>query len=86
MKYHMKATANKVWSGYNDTKAGAGCLDVFAAIKGTTTQTTNTGITASSLLTTGSDPINWGSVQWGSVQWGSVQWGSVQWGSDHQGP
>ncbi len=76
MKYHLKATSNKAWSGYNDTKAGAGCLDVFAAIKGTTTQTTNTGITASSLLTTGSDPINWGSVQWGSCS-GAVCSGAV---------
>jgi hypothetical protein len=81
VKYRLTATANKTWPGYNATKAGAGYLDIYAAVNGTTTQTANTGIAASNMLTTGSDPINWGSVQWGSVQWGSVQWGSVQWGS-----
>jgi serine protease AprX len=81
VKYRLTATANKTWPGYNATTAGAGYLDVSAAVNGTTTQSANTGTTASQLLWTGSTPVNWGSVQWGSVQWGSVQWGSVQWGS-----
>ena len=81
VKYRLTATANKSWPGYDAAKAGAGYLDIYAAVNGTTTETANTGIAASNMLTTGSDPINWGSVQWGSVQWGSVQWGSVQWGS-----
>ena len=81
VKYRLMATANKSWPGYNATTAGAGYLDIYAAVNGTTTQTANTGTTASQLLWTGSEPVNWGSVQWGSVQWGSVQWGSVQWGS-----
>jgi serine protease AprX len=81
VKYRLKATANNSWAGYNANKAGAGYLDIYAAVNATTTQTANTGITASQLLWTGSTPVNWGSVQWGSVQWGSVQWGSVQWGS-----
>ncbi len=96
VKYRLMATANQNWPGYNVTTAGAGYLDVSAAVDGTTTQTANTGITASQLLWTGSTPpmwdsvqwgsVQWGSVQWGSVQWGSVQWGSVQWGSDYWGP
>jgi serine protease AprX len=96
VKYRLIATANKSWSGYTAAKAGAGCLDIYAAVYGTTTQTANTGTTASQLLWTGSTPpawnsvqwgsVQWGSVQWGSVQWGSVQWGSVQWGSDYWGP
>jgi serine protease AprX len=96
VKYRLMATANKNWPGYNATMAGAGYLDVYGAVYGTTTQTANTGITASQLLWTGSTPpvwdsvqwgsVQWGSVQWGSVQWGSVQWGSVQWGSDYWGP
>jgi len=81
VKYRLTATANKSWWGYNAAKAGAGCLDIYAAVSGTTTQSANIGITASQLLWTGSTPVAWGSVQWGSVQWGSVQWGSVQWGS-----
>jgi len=91
VKYRLKATANKTWPGYSATTSGAGYLDIYAAVNGTTTQSANTGITASQLLWTGSNPVNWGSVQWGSVQWGSVQWGSVQWGSvqwgsDYWGP
>ena len=81
VKYRLTATANKSWTGYNATTAGAGYLDIYAAVNGTTTQSANTGLTASQLLWTGTNPVQWGSVQWGSVQWGSVQWGSVQWGS-----
>ncbi len=81
VKYRLKATANKNWPGYTALKAGAGYLDIYAAVNGTTTQSANTGINASQLLWTGPNPVQWGSVQWGSVQWGSVQWGSVQWGS-----
>jgi serine protease AprX len=91
VKYRLLVTANKSGWAYNAAKAGAGYLDAYAAVNGTTTQTANTGITASRLLWTGSTPpawnsVQWGSVQWGSVQWGSVQWGSVQWGSDYWGP
>jgi serine protease AprX len=91
VKYRLMATANSNWPGYNASMAGAGYLDIYAAVDGTTTQTANTGITASQLLWTGSTPpvwdsVQWGSVQWSSVQWGSVQWGSVQWGSDYWGP
>ena len=96
VKYRLMTTANKSWPGYAATTAGAGYLDVDAAVNGTTTGTANTGLTASQLLWTGSatpvwngvqwGSVQWGSVQWGSVQWGSVQWGSVQWGSDYWGP
>ncbi len=85
VKYRLKATANNSWAGYNAAKAGAGILDVYAAVNGTTTQTENTGLNASRLLWTGPTPPAWNSMQWGSVQWGSVQWGSVQWGSVHWG-
>jgi serine protease AprX len=96
VKYRLKATANKSWSGYDANKAGAGYLDVMAAVKGTTTQTANTGLTASKLLWKGTiipawgsvdwGSVDWGSVDWGSVDWGSVDWGSVDWGSDYWGP
>ena len=57
VKYRLIATANKSWSGYNATKAGAGYLDVYAAIKGTTTASSNTGVAVSNLLTTGPKSI-----------------------------
>ncbi len=67
------------------TGAGAGILNVWAAINLGKYDTANTGTVASKLLWTGSDPINWGSVNWGSVNWGSVNWGSVNWGSVNWG-
>lgn len=85
VKYRLKATArtatNGGWVGYNPTKAGAGYLDIYAAVTGTTTQTANTGTRASQLLWSGSDPVNWGSVNWSSVNWSSVNWSSVNWSS-----
>jgi serine protease AprX len=98
VKYRLMATANKKWTGYSAAKAGAGYLDIYAAVHGTTTQTANTGTKASDFLSTGDPPVSqiwgsaqwgsaqWGSAQWGSAQWGSAQWGSAQWGSDYWGP
>ena len=81
VKYRLMATANKNWSGYSATKAGAGYLDVYAAVRGSTTQSANTGRAASHLLWTGSQPVTWGSVNWNSVNWNSVNWNSVNWNS-----
>lgn len=81
VKYRLMATASKSWSGYNATKSGAGYLDIYAAVRGTTTQSANTGIKASQLLSTGSAPITWNSVGWNSVGWNSVGWNSVGWNS-----
>ncbi|MEZ4729926.1 MAG: S8 family serine peptidase [Caldilineaceae bacterium] len=81
VKYRLMATANKNWAGYNATKAGAGYLDAYAAVYGTTTQSANTGIYASRLLWTGPTPVTWGSVSWNSVSWNSVSWNSVSWNS-----
>jgi len=96
VKYRLMATANKNWAGYNSIKSGAGYLDIYAAINGTTTQSANTGIRASQLLSTGPNPITfgsvgwnsvgWNSVGWNSVGWNSVGWNSVGWNSDHWGP
>jgi serine protease AprX len=81
VKYRLKATANKSWSGYNATTAGAGILDIRAAVQGTTTQSANTGIAASQLLFSGANPAVWDSVNWDSVNWDSVNWDSVNWDS-----
>jgi len=81
VKYRLKATANKSWSGYNAQKAGAGYLDIYAAVNGNSTQSANTGLAASRLLWTGTQPIVWGSVSWNSVSWNSVSWNSVSWNS-----
>jgi serine protease AprX len=101
VKYRLMATANQTWPGYDPAQSGAGYLDIYAAIHGTTTATANTGTPVSNLLTTGPDgvlgsavqwssvqwsSVQWSSVQWSSVQWSSVQWSSVQWSSDYWGP
>ena len=81
VKYRLTATANKDWTGYNVATAGAGYLDVYAAVNGTTTENANANILPSRLLSTGPNPITWGSVGWNSVGWNSVGWNSVGWNS-----
>jgi len=99
VKYRLMATANQSWPAYEATKAGAGLLDIYAAVHGATTEAANTGLAVSQLLTTGSDPVNstvnwnsvnwnsvnWNSVNWNSVNWNSVNWNSVNWNSDYWG-
>ena len=79
VKYRLMATANKSWSGYSASKAGAGYLDIFAAVNGTSSNSANTGYLPSQLLSTGSEPISWGSAGWNSVGWNGVNWNSVGW-------
>jgi len=81
VKYRLMATSKKNWSGYTAAKAGAGYLDIYAAVNGTTTAKSNTNIAASQLLWSGSEPVLWGSVSWNSVSWNSVSWNSVSWNS-----
>ncbi|MBI5031466.1 MAG: S8 family peptidase [Chloroflexi bacterium] len=94
IKYRLKATANKTWVGYVATKAGAGYLDVYAAVKGTTTQSANTSINISRFLFTGTnttwgsanwDSANWDSANWDSANWDSATWGAANWDSDSWG-
>ena len=84
VKYRLKATAIADplrWPGYDPLRAGAGYLDIYAAVNGSTTQSANTGTQASMLLWTGNQPATWGSVNWNSVNWNSVNWNSVNWNS-----
>ena len=79
VKYRLTTTANKTWTGYSSTKAGAGYLDIYAAIKTKTTTSANINTLPSQLLTTGSEPITWGSTGWNSVGWNTVGWNTVGW-------
>jgi serine protease AprX len=94
VKYRLKNTAvqnvsrdwwdyRPTWSGYNSTKAGAGYLDIQAAVyqRYYVNGSANTGKQVSQMLTGGSQPVNWGSVNWNSVNWNSVNWNSVNWNS-----
>jgi serine protease AprX len=79
VKYRLITTANKTWSGYTATKAGAGYLDIYAATKTKTSASANTYTIPSQLLTTGTEPITWGSTGWDSVGWNTVGWNTVGW-------
>jgi serine protease AprX len=79
VKYRLMATANQSWPGYNATKAGAGLVDAYAAVYGTTTDYANQGIIPSQMLATGDDAINFDSVGWNTVGWNTVGWNTVGW-------
>jgi serine protease AprX len=79
VKFRLKATTSQAWEGYNSAKAGAGYLDAYAAVLGTTSESANKGIPASLMLATGTDPITWGTVGWNSVGWNTVGWNTVGW-------
>ena len=72
LSYYHKATKTTYSFPY---------LDVYATVAGTTTESANTGLTASQLLWSGTEPVTWGSVAWNSVAWNSVAWNSVAWNS-----
>ena len=78
VKYRLMATANQNWN-YSATQSGAGYLDAYAAVYGTTDQSANQGLIVSQMLSTGSDPISWGSVGWNTVGWNTVGWNTVGW-------
>lgn len=101
VKYRLMATANRDWPGYDAVQAGAGYLDIAAAVHGNTKQSANTDLPVSQLLTTGAsglgqivgslltlnwDSVSWSSVSWSSVSWSSVSWSSVSWSSDYVEP
>ena len=79
VKYRLMATANQSWAGYNATTAGGGYLDVDAAVNGTTTETANTGILPSQMLSTGSESISWDSAGWNSAGWNTAGWNTAGW-------
>jgi serine protease AprX len=54
-------------------------LDIYAAVMSTGLESANTGIQASQMLWTGTDPINWPTVNWNSLDWNTVNWNTVNW-------
>ncbi len=85
VKHRLKATARPFDT---QARAGAGYLDVYAAVQGTTVETANNGIAPSKLAwewaggtTQAWNSVNWASVNWASVNWASVNWASVNWAS-----
>ncbi len=81
VKYRLLSTARPFAANNSTCATGSGYLDLYAAIYSQSTQSANTGLQASQLLSSGSNPITWGSVSWNSVSWNSVSWNSVSWNS-----
>ena len=79
VKYRLRATARPFDQAQ---RAGAGYLDVNAAVLGATTQSANTGIPASKMLWTGSTPLQWNSANWNSANWNTANWSTANWSSD----
>lgn len=98
VKYRLTATANRNWPGYDGAKAGAGYLDIAAAVHSESTESANTGLAMSQLLTTNTanlgqavhsllslnwDSVSWSTVSWSTVSWSTVSWSTVSWSSDY---
>ena len=81
IKYRLTSTSQPFSVNEGTCATGAGYLDIYAAVHNNSSQSANTGIQASQLLWSGSNPITWGSVSWNSVSWNSVSWNSVSWNS-----
>lgn len=79
VKERLRVTANQDWPDYNPSESGSGYLNVEAAVNGTSTESANTGIPMSQMLSTGENPVSGGSVGWNSVGWNSVGWNSSTW-------
>ena len=80
VKYRLMATANKGWPAYSASTAGAGILDVYAALNTSTSQSANANTAVSRIITGDTSTTNWTSVNWTSVNWTSVNWTSDYWG------
>jgi serine protease AprX len=91
VKYRLKATARTSGWAYDAAKAGAGYLDAYAAVHGTSTEQASPGVPPNRMLvkmailavyaTYNGAPTDWSTVDWNSVDWNSVDWNSVDWNS-----
>ncbi len=81
IKHRLQSTANQNWRGYSSERAGAGQLNIYAAVHNKTKAAANQQITISKMLSNGSLPVTWNNQSWSSVSWNSVSWNSVSWNS-----
>jgi subtilisin family serine protease len=71
VKYRLMATA-RPFAGPQPGSTGAGYLDIYAAVHGTTTENANVGIPMSQFLGDGTGTTIWNSINWNSVNWNSA--------------
>jgi serine protease AprX len=83
VKYRLKATATRAerWPGYDPNRAGAGYLDIYAAVHGTTTASANSGIPVSQLLWAQNTPVVWDTANWDVARWKITDWSVARWKS-----
>ncbi len=79
VKYRLAYTASTSWTAYNVSRAGAGYLDISAALKNNSSKSANAGIPVSSMLTSDGTPVTWTNVGWNTVGWNTVGWNTVGW-------
>jgi serine protease AprX len=90
VKQRLMATARTDWAGYDPARAGAGYLDIYAAVHGTTMEAANQGNMPHMLLAkmamiaywasqNGEENIDWNAVNWNAVNWNAVNWNAVNW-------
>ncbi|MCP4426222.1 MAG: S8 family serine peptidase [Chloroflexi bacterium] len=96
VKHRLMNTARTNWPGYDAQKAGAGILDIEAAVHATTMESANQDTMPHMLLAkmaliaywasaNGDENIDWATIDWESVNWDTVDWNSVNWGSVNWG-
>ncbi|MBI5302775.1 MAG: S8 family peptidase [Chloroflexi bacterium] len=78
VKYRLTATAFALRS---TMLAGSGELDIYAAVTSKKTQSANTGMAISKMLTPGANSAQWTSLNWDSLNWDSLNWDSLNWDS-----
>ena len=81
VKYRLMVTANKDWPGYEEAKAGAGYLDIYAAVFADSTESANLGVPINRWLWESLASTVWSSVNWNSVNWNSqLELGQLEFG------
>jgi serine protease AprX len=62
-------------------KGGAAQLDVYNAVRNTSTKSLNTGTAINNILKTSNQNLKWTSLNWDSLNWDSLNWDSLNWDS-----
>lgn len=78
VKYRLVNTATSLKKAKT---VGAGQLDVYNAVKSTSTKNLNTGSPVNNLLKTSIQNLKWTSLNWDSLNWDSLNWDSLNWDS-----
>jgi serine protease AprX len=79
VKHRLLSTANKNWPGYDPTRAGAGYVDAYAAVYGSSLESANSSVAFSHLMLKSLLYAAWSSVNWDSVDLNAIDWSAFDW-------